>query len=235
MLPSVVSIVLVNMIPIIGVLWLNWKIMDVMLSYWMETLVICLFTFLKIIGSQKPVDSPEIEIVRNGASFSFSLVNKGEYALKFLWNSLTLSAVHLLFVWFLFGQGSFFQPLFSNMFTGIPPAAMSFSLPREWIIFAAALLISHGYSFLLNYCFRQEYLYYSPKELMVQPYRRVVAMMVVLLVGGWLINRSDATTWALIVLIVAKIVIDILSHLEQHRVLNRPTGDDLVTQVVRSI
>lgn len=235
MLPSIIGITLVNAIPVIGVLWLRWTILDVVLSYWLETLVICIFTFLKILASQKPVAQNEYEVQYNGQRFSFSLVNKSGYAVGFIWNSLGILATHLIAIWVLFGFDYTAFSFMSQFVTGTAFLPGDFSLPKEWLIFAVVLVASHGYSFFLNYYRRGEYLLYSPKELMVQPYRRVVAMMLALMVGGWLVQRSDAPLWALVTLIFIKLVIDILSHLEQHKVLRPSSGDDLVTELARKL
>lgn len=234
-LPSVAAIIFVNALPIIGVLWLGWTVLELMLSYWLETVVICFFTFLKILSSQKPVAREEVEILYDGRRFSFSLVNKGGYAVGFIWNSLGILAVHFVAIWLLFGWSNLAFSFMSRLFAGTAFLPVDVGWPKEWLIFAAALFVSHGYSFFSNYYRRQEYLLYSPKELMVQPYRRVLAMMLVLMVGGWLIQRSDAPVWALVALVFAKIVIDIVAHLEQHRVIRNSAGDDLVTDLARSL
>ncbi len=221
--PSVWGIVAVNLIPVAGVIWLSWSVFDVVASYWLETLVVCLFTFLKILGSQEPVENPEVEVVYKNQRLTFSLMNKGMYAAVFIQNSLGILAAHFVFIVLMFQAPSLASWTIADIL----------ALPQEWFYFATALLISHGYSFLVNYCINGEYLSSSPKELMVQPYRRVAAMMLTLIVGGWLIDRAGAGTWVVVALISCKLVIDIFAHLEEHHFLNTSNGDDIVTQAIR--
>jgi hypothetical protein len=80
-----------------------------------------------------------------------------------------------------------------------------------------ALLISHGISFFKNYIGRNEYQQAELTKLMFQPYGRVVILHITIIIGGFLSVFLGSPLVALLFLIILKIVIDIATHLREHR------------------
>jgi hypothetical protein len=79
-----------------------------------------------------------------------------------------------------------------------------------------ALVISHGYSFAVNFMGRQEYRGRSTGQQMKEPYGRVMFMHLVLIFGGGLVMLLGDPTPVLLAVIVLKIVFDLHAHLRQH-------------------
>ncbi len=87
------------------------------------------------------------------------------------------------------------------------------------------LLISHGLSFFQNYIGKNEYRKVEITALMSQPYGRVVILHVTIIIGGFLAMLLGAPVAALLFLIVLKVVIDITTHLREHRKYQTKTAD----------
>ena len=84
------------------------------------------------------------------------------------------------------------------------------------LIGAAALFLSHGASFLLNYVGSGEYLRTSALRQMGSAYGRVVVLHVTILIGGFVVAFLGAPIGALIVLVVLKTVFDLGLHRREH-------------------
>ncbi|MCA1849421.1 MAG: DUF6498-containing protein, partial [Actinobacteria bacterium] len=95
---------------------------------------------------------------------------------------------------------------------------------REVAIAAAALFLSHGVSFFVNFLGKEEYLTVSPDQQMMEPYSRVVVLHVTILAGGALIDSLGAPVAALVLLVLLKTAIDLLAHLREHRKAQMRSG-----------
>jgi hypothetical protein len=216
---TVVFLVVVNLIPLFGVLFFGWSLFSIMVLYWLENGIIGVFNFFKIglssglanglpegSGSRSPAQlNPAAALFGRVFSMCFFAVHYGIF-----W------AVHGVFVFALFG-GFDSQSSGSEWSGGMTAAAIS-------------LLLSHGASFVVNFLGKREYLAASPQQQMMQPYARVVVLHVTILAGGFLVAALGTPIAALVLLIVLKTVIDVRSHLGEHRKaekrLNEATMND---------
>ena len=80
----------------------------------------------------------------------------------------------------------------------------------------AALVLSHGASFVFNYLLGGERKAAIPMIEMFKPYGRVILLHVVILVGGFLIEGAGATTLALALFVGLKTALDLGVHLVGH-------------------
>jgi len=90
---------------------------------------------------------------------------------------------------------------------------------------AAALFLSHFFSYLVHFLARGEYKQTNGGELMAKPYGRVVILHVTILLGGGLALATGENLYALVMLVLLKIAIDIAAHRKQHA-----EGDDEESQ-----
>ncbi|MEK7202266.1 MAG: DUF6498-containing protein [Patescibacteria group bacterium] len=236
---SILALIGANAIPVIGVLWWGWQLPALLFGYWLETAIVCSYTFLKILGSQATDEISEVYYRYHPArGFSFFIADKGHYATEFINRSFWLLIINLFFIWLIFLPTTLSSGVFS-LFSPTAGLQTDFNLAKiattHWLPLAVALLLSHGYSFLANYVFKKEYQRIAPKQLMVTPFRRVAAMQITMIVGGFLLLQFGQSILYLLVLITAKIVIDIISHLEEHLIIPPPDGEDLVTETIRQI
>jgi hypothetical protein len=111
------------------------------------------------------------------------------------------------------------QPSFPELPLGLGACASPFGevvWSNVWLG-AAALFISHGASFFLNYIGKREYLTTSAMRQMFAPYSRVVMLHVTIIFGAFIVAILGAPIGALIVLVVLKTAFDLRQHLREHR------------------
>ncbi len=97
-----------------------------------------------------------------------------------------------------------------------PDAPDSYSLAALFVPLAA-LVASHVYSHYAHFLGRQEYLHVTPQQLMTQPYSRVLALHVAILLGGWVVQWFGEPVLALVALVLVKIAFDVPAHRREHR------------------
>ena len=106
-----------------------------------------------------------------------------------------------------------------------------------YVVAVIVLMLSHGLSTALYWFARGERDVVSPQRAMTQPYGRVVILHVVVLasffllvagtVGGLGGSRApgagslDVRLWPAILLVTVKVVVDVVTHLRQHRPVPR--------------
>ncbi|OIO19779.1 MAG: hypothetical protein CO029_01285 [Candidatus Magasanikbacteria bacterium CG_4_9_14_0_2_um_filter_41_10] len=201
---STYSLIVVNLIPLFGVLFLSWSLIEILFLFWAETAVIGFFTFWKIFLSKK-IDPEELTTAKKlpnthiqpGRAIKIVLL----FFFPFHFGMFMLG--HFIFLIIVFVEHGPFQTLGENLGKGI---LFSF----------VSLFISHLISFLVNYIGKKEYEQYSPQELMIQPYKRVVIMHVTILLGGIVISALGAPVFALVMLVLMKILLDLFAHTKEH-------------------
>jgi hypothetical protein len=194
---SVIAIVLVNLVPIYGVLFMGWQVFPVMLLFWIENVIIGVSNVLKmLLASPGNVG----QWVAKVFMIPFFCVHYGIFTL-----------VHGIFVLILFG--GFYK-------TGTPSPGISDILgiiayaQLGWAVLA--LVISHTISFVTNYIGQGEYKQANLSELMAQPYGRVVILHLTILLGGFTVMSVGSPEIGLVLLIALKTFVDIKAHLKQH-------------------
>lgn len=194
--PSVISLILANLWPIFGVLFLDWEIYPIIVLFMMENFIIAIFTIMKI--ASLPVGKP----------------------IKWLQKIILIPYFCLSYGFFMLGQGLAVFIIFSGYFQysrDFPSISLIYqSLEQYQILWALlALAISHGISFIINYVNKKEYRKNTLDTLIWEPYERVGIMVVVIFTGGF-IAKELGSIIALIVLILIKIYMDIIAHLKHH-------------------
>ena len=188
--PTSLVLIITNLIPVAGSVFLGWNLSDVMVLYWAESAVIGFFNICKI-----------IIIGRWAALFSapFFAAHFGAFM-----------AVHFMFIYTIFiqqfqaGGGSAGELAeVALLFTSLWPAL-------------AALFISHAYSFFSNFLGRKEYRGKTVNDQMSEPYGRIMFMQLVLIIGGGLTMALGSPVPVLLIMIALKIFFDVKAHLKQH-------------------
>jgi hypothetical protein len=179
-----------------------------MFLYWLENGIIGFFNIFKIALSRAP-SSGGSSFTINGRPISPS--NKEIRIIFFIFHYGLFWTVHGVFVFLFFGMSSS-----SDLFGGVGLRGVA--------IAAAALFLSHGVSFFVNFLGKEEYLTVSPDQQMTEPYSRVVVLHVTILAGGFFADSLGASLVALVLLILLKTVIDLLAHLREHRKAEMRSG-----------
>ncbi|MBT8063288.1 MAG: hypothetical protein KJO85_11435, partial [Gammaproteobacteria bacterium] len=115
--------------------------------------------------------------------------------------------VHFLFLYGIFVEG-FVQTSAGDL------GEVLAMFERLWPAIAG-LFISHGFSFWINFLGRGEHRGRTIKTQMSEPYSRIIFMHVVLIFGGGLAMVLGDTVPVLMLIIAAKIWVDLRAHLKE--------------------
>ncbi len=202
---SLAVLVLVNLLPLGGVLFFGWDVAALVILYWSENLVLGFYTLLKML-----VTSPLGGLGRG----LFFTIHYGGFC-----------AVHGVFILLMLVDGEF-DPMpaepwplflvFPQLLVNVVLQVLSFA-PREWLFAFAALVISHGVSFVANFLLGGERDKLSPRDLMGAPYGRIVVLHLAVILGGFGTMALGQPVAMLVALVVLKLGLDIKLHLREHR------------------
>ena len=206
---SVIAIIITNLIPIYGVLFMGCQVFPVIFLYWIENVIIGISNVLKMLLSSP--GSPG-QWVAKFFMIPFFCVHYGMFTL-----------VHGIFILVFFG---------GYMKSGSPMPGISdlLNLIGSLQIGGAvlALMLSHTVSFITNYIGNGEYKQASLSDLMAQPYGRVIILHLTIMIGGFLMMALGSPVVGLVFLIVLKTFIDIKTHLKQHTITVPKKADAVV-------
>ena len=188
--PSTLALLLANLVPVAGTLFLGWRLSDVMVLYWAESAIIGFFNVCKIVVIGR-----------------WAAVLAGPF---FIGHFGGFMVVHFLFIYTLFVEGlsggdgpSGSLPEVAALFISLWPALL-------------ALLVSHALSFYINFLGKKEYQGRTVSQQMSEPYSRIIFMHLVLIFGGGLSMFLGEPTPVILGVIALKIFFDIRAHLKQH-------------------
>jgi hypothetical protein len=193
-----VALILANLLPLYGVLFLGWQVFPVLVLFWIENVIIGVFNVLKMLTARP---ATPLAWAAKVLMVPFFCVHYGMFTF-----------VHGIFVFALFG-GAFADD------GGLLGTAAVFEALGEfqlgWAVLA--LFVSHAVSFAYNYIGKGEYRTASLNSLMGEPYVRIVLLHITIIVGGFIITLLSSPVYALVVLIGAKVIGDVYTHIRQHR------------------
>lgn len=196
--PSVIALVLANLVPVFGVFYFHWEVFPLMFLFWSENVIVGVFNVLKMLVAYP--DQPVAWILKIFV-IPFFCVHYGMFTF-----------VHGIFVVALFGGG--LQPGH-----GFPGPATFLQIAGDnhlgWAILGLA--ISRGISFATNYIANGEYKRANVQQLMARPYGRIVVLHIALLVGGFLMMALRSPVAGLLLLVVLKIAFDLRAHLSERK------------------
>jgi hypothetical protein len=177
-------------VPLVGVAFLGWSLGEILLLYWTESAIIGAFNAIKM------------SIVGGLAALYFVPFFCFHYGLFML--------VHLVFLAVLFLGGM--TDIGGRTMASTLLATFARLLPA-----VLALLVSHLVSFLYFFRETRERGLFSLITLMGQPYQRIVLMQFTIICGGVLYLVTGRPLLVLALMVLAKTVADLWSHLRQHR------------------
>lgn len=192
--PSVISLIIVNLIPIIGVLYFDWSLIQILILYWAESGVIGFYNIFKIIFIGK---FSSIVFV------PFFIIHYGLFMLG-----------HLIFIFGLFSPELIGKSLSS-------PSSKEFIilLFSQVALPILILLISHGISFFSNFIKNREYSRGNSTKAgmqMMVPYGRIFVMHITLILGALPILLLGKPIFGLLILVILKTLVDLRAHLKEH-------------------
>ena len=186
---SALALAAANLVPLYGVLALGWKVAPLMVFYWTENLVIGFFNVLKMSRAQGEIGDSRMTL--NGSPVTADSRR----------SLIVFFAMH--YGIFTLGHGVFVMVMFGPR----PERALG-----DIGLALLVLTLSHGYSYRRNFIGRGEYLVISFAKLFWQPYARVIAMHLAIVLGGTLATAMAQPLGALLVLVGLKTAIDLVAH-----------------------
>ena len=193
---SITALIIVNTIPIFGLIFFGWSLFALMFFYWLENIVIGFYNILKINKAEGTVPLEKGIRIGGFGKASYSN-NKSTFISFFLFHYGLFMTVHGFFVFGLFG----------------PPDIPVFSL----LIGVISLFISHGFSYFKNFIGKEEYKRVSPANLFGQPYNRLIVMHITIIFGGAVFQIFGLPFLSILVLVMVKTIIDAYSHKLEHK------------------
>lgn len=238
---AAVGLVAANLVPLAGVLFLGWSLWTILAIYWVENGIVGLWNIPKILLAEGTFLPGRLGVgYRTWAINPMPPAGRAAMAVFFLVHYGLFWLVHGVFVLVLpsfVGLGSLAAtgptvgPFLGDDFgplVGVPSAALGPLDPLgslgpfgvlDWsavIWAAAALFLSHGASFFLNYLGRGEYRTQTAAAQVFAPYGRLVVLHVTIVVGGFAIAFLGAPIVLLVILVVLKTLLDLRLHLREH-------------------
>jgi hypothetical protein len=180
------ALVAVNALPLVGVVFLGWQPIPLLLLYWTESAAIGFFNILKIL--------------KVGKTMGIGL------AVFFTFHFGFFMFVHLSFL------GSFSSMAGGDL--GGPFGGFDALAEQGWQfhLAAASFFVSHGVSYFVNFLGKREYEGKTVAKQMQEPYARIVVMHVTIVLGGFAIVALRAGVITLAILVVLKTGLDFHLH-----------------------
>ena len=198
--PAVLALLVMNLIPLIGVLKFGWDAGTIVFLYWLENVVIGVLNIPKILACQDDRRSKHSGRRPFFLAAFFSL-HYGGFCLG-----------HYLFLRMTFPE----LPAFSDMLGALTGSLFIWSL--------LGLAASHLISMFVNFYGKREYLARTPNKQMFIPYSRIALLHIVIILSGVLASAVGQGLAMLIVLVVVKIGFDLAAHLAEHAKVQRDMG-----------
>ena len=196
---SVYFLIAANIVPLLGILFNGWNYIDVLLIYWLESVIVGFYNILKILAL-KEKDYKDYIII--------SIIKK-------MFSSIIFAA-HFGGMVVLFGAMIY---LVTSVFTGIRPDIPKVLL-RAWPAILS-LVISHGYSFIKNYYAGGERDKTNIRILMIQPYLRLLGMLAIIFIGAMLTGvvfiKFRHPLYFLVLFIILKTFVDLIGHIMERK------------------
>ena len=210
---AVVALIVSNMVPLFGVLFLGWNVWTILTIYWLENGVVGIFNILKMARAEGPEPTGRAATLYNGRPVGTTAGAKAALIPFFI--------VHYGIFWVVHGIFVLTLPQF-QAFGG--ESAGIRSDPVAILIVLVGLFISHAVSFRANYIGRGEYLRTSVSAQMNAPYGRLIVLHLTIIVGGLAIATTGAPSAAVLILVLLKTALDLGLHLAEHREVDAPVG-----------
>ena len=196
-------LVAVNLVPIVGAVFWQWQVRDIVFLYWIENLVIGAFNILRIFFAEPDLSKLEARGIQSSAGEM--LAGKAAVAGFFL--------IH--YGGFCYGHGEFLTSFFhSPGQSGASIGSLVAGLLGEHGAKLALLAIvaSHAYSFFRNYLGRGEYRGVNVAEMMFRPYKRIFVTHIFIIFGGFLLMAVKNPVLPMIIFVALKIGFDVYFH-----------------------
>jgi hypothetical protein len=197
--PSAIALLVANLIPIFGVLFWNYDLGNILIIYWAESAVIGLYTLVKMITSTVHEGLSGIPILFIAPFF---IVHFGGFM-----------AGHLVFILIIASSGFSSGEVDMSLYQVFYEKTATIHWPL------IALVLSHGFSFALNFIGKKEYKKINTGNLSTAPYARIIVMHITIVIGAFATIIFGNSIAFLVLFIFLKIFMDAGAHIREHEKL----------------
>ncbi|MFH1047782.1 MAG: DUF6498-containing protein [Patescibacteria group bacterium] len=209
---SLYALLFANLVPIFGTLFFGWDARDIILLYWFENVIVGFFTVLRMLYA------PGLALAK------FFLIP------FFCFHFGMFTFVHGIFVIFL--VSGFDGPGLNQG----PDLTYAVSMVLQTAPLAALLLfLSHGYSFITNYIYKEERQHTNLQTEMQRPYGRITVIHLTIMAAAFIMlplglispaENSVARIVPGLILTAIKTLFDARAHQKSHASRNQLSGVD---------
>src|SRR4030095_14401988 len=183
------SLIIANLIPVIGVWFLNWSAKEVFLVYCFETIIIGGFTLLKILIPGLIIKKDEWQTTGGSSTKQpFWL-----FMLFFLVHYGLFVTVQMGIFFAVSGIGDQFGVTFFNFFS-----RWSSMLTNDAYIMLGVFIVSYGFRLTTDFILSGDYKTSSLGYLMFQPYGRIFVQQVTVILGSMFLSFGAGKIFILV-------------------------------------
>ena len=183
------SLVIANLLPVVGVWFFKWSAQEVFLVYCLETIIIGGFTLLKLLITGLIVKKDEWQTT-GGTSIKqpfwffmfFFLIHYGFFV-----------AIQMGLFFSVSGLGDQYGITFNNFFPKLPSM-----LTNDAYIMLAVFIVSYGFRLTTDFILTGDYKTSSLGYLMFQPYGRIFVQQVTVILGSMLLSFGAGKIFILV-------------------------------------
>lgn len=214
-----VSLVVANLFPLVGVQLWGWDLTDLLLLYWLENAVVGVFTALSLLVVWP--ERPQFGMLAVVKLFSvpFFAVHYGMFWIG-----------HGIFLMAFFGDGgglfggspaspsaagSGLLGQAGNFFLGPVQATVANADALAWPL--ALMFVSHGVAFVTDFLATGEFRRVQLGEVMMRPYGRVVVLHLAIVFGGFLAVAIGPSQAVLLLFVLFKLAADAMGYLRARK------------------
>ena len=202
---SLIVLLFVNIFPIIGVVFLKWNYVQIIVLYFIESIFIGLINVLKMITARKNLSEKEIEEYEIDEE---TLQNLEE-------NSVFVKIVLIIFFLIHYNVFIGIQGMFV-VYLLLKDSDIDEMMSPEYLLTLLFIFGSHLYSYIVNYIRKGENKRVLVTNLMTLPYRRVILQQFTIVFGAFLFAFTNISQSFFIIFIVFKIFFDVRAHNKTH-------------------
>ena len=184
---TIAAIVLGNLIPVGGVVFLGWDAGAILILYWIENVIIGLMTLPRILTARGSIpQTPGGKAETRVGLGCFFIIHYGVFTL-----------VH-----------GVFTLLVAANFVTDDQQTVSPEGGLWWAVAATAIL--HGVAFFRDWVRPRAWRTASPTFEMFRPYGRIFVLHITVMLGAWGLSELEAPTWTVLILCLLKAVLELI-------------------------
>lgn len=223
-------LILTNLIPLFGVLFLHWEPWLIIILYWTESGIIGIYNIFKMLISGMFNREKKFSPLGLLGGLFLSLFFLFHYGMfMFCHGFLIITIISGVFGHIDMPSSSAVISQMEALLTLMFEKTSSVDISRfiTEFITIAALCISHGISFFIYFVKEKKFFTTWPFDYMVKPYQRIIVMHITGVFGVFLLVLTNWKATGIIVLwVIIKVITDLRVHVKSHMLKQQQDTED---------